>query len=46
MTVHTTPPPKPGPEVAGHILIVDDATVVRLYYRQILEAEGYRVEGP
>jgi two-component system chemotaxis response regulator CheY len=27
-----------------HILVVDDATVVRLYYRQILEREGYRVE--
>jgi two-component system chemotaxis response regulator CheY len=26
------------------ILVVDDATVVRLYYRQILEAEGYRVD--
>jgi two-component system chemotaxis response regulator CheY len=24
--------------------VVDDATVVRLYYRQILEREGYRVE--
>jgi len=24
--------------------VVDDATVVRLYYRQILEAEGYRVD--
>jgi two-component system chemotaxis response regulator CheY len=27
-----------------HILLIDDATVVRLYYRQILEAEGYRVD--
>ncbi len=27
-----------------HILIVDDATVVRLYYRQILEAAGYQVQ--
>jgi two-component system chemotaxis response regulator CheY len=26
-----------------HILVVDDATVLRLYYRHILEAEGYRV---
>lgn len=26
------------------ILVVDDATVVRLYYRQILEGEGYQVE--
>jgi|HubBroStandDraft_1064217.scaffolds.fasta_scaffold00239_11 two-component system chemotaxis response regulator CheY len=26
------------------ILVVDDATVVRLYYRQILEAQGYRIE--
>jgi two-component system chemotaxis response regulator CheY len=27
-----------------HILIVDDATVVRLYYRQLLEVAGYRVD--
>jgi two-component system chemotaxis response regulator CheY len=26
-----------------HILVVDDATVVRLYYRQILEGQGFRV---
>jgi two-component system chemotaxis response regulator CheY len=26
------------------ILVVDDATVVRLYYRQVLEPEGYQVE--
>ena len=26
------------------VLVVDDATVVRLYYRQILEREGYRVD--
>ena len=26
------------------ILIVDDATVVRLYYRHLLESEGYRVD--
>jgi len=29
---------------AAQILVVDDATVVRLYYRQILEQQGYRVE--
>jgi two-component system chemotaxis response regulator CheY len=28
----------------GRILIVDDATVVRMYYRQILEQAGYAVE--
>ncbi len=28
----------------AQILVVDDATVVRLYYRQILEAAGYEVE--
>ncbi len=33
--------PKPSPP---HILVVDDATVVRLYYRHVLEAEGYLVE--
>lgn len=27
-----------------HILIVDDAATVRLYYRNILEAAGYSVE--
>jgi DNA-binding NtrC family response regulator len=26
-----------------HILVVDDATVVRMYYRQILEDQGYEV---
>ncbi len=26
------------------ILVVDDAMVVRLYYRQVLEAEGYLVD--
>ena len=26
-----------------HILVVDDAAVMRLYYRHILEAAGYRV---
>jgi len=35
-------PPPPGQ--ALRILVVDDATVVRLYYRQVLELEGYRVE--
>jgi len=36
-------PPAPG-DGPLQILIVDDATVVRLYYRQILEREGYAVE--
>jgi two-component system, chemotaxis family, chemotaxis protein CheY len=31
-------------DISPHVLVVDDATVVRLYYRQILEHEGYRVE--
>jgi two-component system chemotaxis response regulator CheY len=31
-------------ETKAHILIVDDATVVRLYYRQLLETVGYTVE--
>jgi two-component system chemotaxis response regulator CheY len=34
----------PGDDLPPCILVIDDATVVRLYYRQILEAEGYRVE--
>jgi two-component system chemotaxis response regulator CheY len=35
-----------GPSGAGgqhRVLVVDDATVVRMYYRQILEAAGYQV---
>jgi two-component system chemotaxis response regulator CheY len=39
--------PPSGPPPAGLspvVLVVDDATVVRLYYRKILEQEGYRVE--
>ena len=33
------------PRAAGrwHVLVVDDATVVRLYYRQILESAGHQV---
>lgn len=45
MTVHLLVPPAPVPsESSPQILVVDDATVVRLYYRQILEREGYQVE--
>ena len=45
MTVHLIPRASPPPENSPPlILVVDDATVVRLYYRQILELEGYRVE--
>jgi two-component system chemotaxis response regulator CheY len=35
-----------GPDATplARILVVDDATVVRLYYRQILEQAGYRIE--
>ncbi len=35
---------EPEDELAPRVLVIDDATVVRLYYRQILEAEGYIVE--
>lgn len=45
MNVHVISPPITAPEKsAAQILVVDDATVVRLYYRQILEREGYWVE--
>ena len=43
--MHLVIPAQPAPEDSSpQILVVDDATVVRLYYRQILEREGYRVE--
>ena len=44
MNMHVVGPEttKSGNPVA-QILVVDDATVVRLYYRQILEREGYGV---
>jgi two-component system chemotaxis response regulator CheY len=43
--MHLVMPAEPAPEESSpQILVVDDATVVRLYYRQILEREGYRVE--
>ena len=44
MNMHVVGPEMPaaGSPVA-QILVVDDATVVRLYYRQILEREGYGV---
>lgn len=45
MNMHLVMPAEPVPEDSSpRILVVDDATVVRLYYRQILEREGYRVE--
>ncbi len=34
----------PGGNAPAHILVIDDATVVRLYYHQILEAAGYQVD--
>jgi len=43
MEVVPRPPQAAGPGPA-RILVVDDATVVRLYYRHLLEAEGYAVE--
>ena len=33
-----------GEDVPPKVLVVDDATVVRLYYRQILVNAGYQVE--
>jgi two-component system chemotaxis response regulator CheY len=45
VNMHLVVPAEPTPEdTSPQILVVDDATVVRLYYRQILEREGYRVE--
>ena len=45
MTIHVISPAVTSAEKrAAQILVVDDATVVRLYYRQILEQQGYRVE--
>ena len=38
------PASQPAENHSAHILVIDDATVVRLYYRQILEAAGYQVE--
>jgi two-component system chemotaxis response regulator CheY len=43
MTVRIPAGPQPDAR-PPHILVVDDATVVRLYYRQILEQAGYRVD--
>jgi two-component system chemotaxis response regulator CheY len=45
VNVHVISPAVSVPvKFTAQILVVDDATVVRLYYRQILEREGYRVE--
>lgn len=44
MNMHVMERAGPVSTAAPRILIVDDATVVRLYYRQILEAEGYLVD--
>ena len=44
MNMHVVGPQMPGSDNPPRILVVDDATVVRLYYRQILEREGYGVE--
>jgi two-component system chemotaxis response regulator CheY len=45
VNMHVVMLAEPVPEdTSPRILVVDDATVVRLYYRQILEREGYRVE--
>ena len=43
--MHLVMQTEPRPEgSSAQILVVDDATVVRLYYRQILEREGYLVD--
>ena len=44
MNMHVVGPEMPASDNPSRILVVDDATVVRLYYRQILEREGYGVE--
>jgi len=45
VNIQVISPALSDPERAvAQILVVDDATVVRLYYRQILEGEGYAVE--
>jgi two-component system chemotaxis response regulator CheY len=45
LTLQLIAPLVPADVVAsGRVLVVDDATVVRLYYRQILEREGYEVD--
>jgi two-component system chemotaxis response regulator CheY len=45
MTMQVEPAAGPFPEdPSPKILVVDDATVVRMYYRQILESEGCHVE--
>jgi two-component system chemotaxis response regulator CheY len=45
VSIHVMSPGISAPErFAAQILVVDDATVVRLYYRQILEREGYWVD--
>jgi len=44
VNLHLIPSTGPvAPASPLQVLVIDDATVVRLYYRQILEAEGYRV---
>lgn len=44
MSTKTAAAPVMAASAPAHILIVDDATVVRLYYRQLLETAGYTVE--
>lgn len=35
---------KPGRDAVRTVLVVDDASLVRLYYRSTLEAKGFKVE--
>jgi len=45
VNIHLIPSARPvAPASPLQVLVVDDATVIRLYYRQILEAAGYRVD--
>lgn len=44
MSIQVVPDGPIAEDTSPKILVVDDATVVRLYYRQILEAEGLHVE--
>jgi two-component system chemotaxis response regulator CheY len=43
LSVMDLPEAPPAPDTP-RILVVDDATVVRLYYRQVLEQAGYRID--
>jgi two-component system chemotaxis response regulator CheY len=44
MNMDIVPNPARARGRVPRILVVDDATVVRLYYRQLLESDGYLVD--